>query len=128
MGPEIRHIGLNTEFYTDERCYITELSNIEADPDVSIARARVEPGVATRWHRVNGIAERYVILEGTALVEVGDLPPQALSPGDVVLIPPSCRQRITNDGKKDLIFLAICSPRFRHAAYEDIEDEKVAPE
>jgi oxalate decarboxylase/phosphoglucose isomerase-like protein (cupin superfamily) len=42
--------------------------------------------------------------------------------GDVVLIPPSCRQRITNIGTGDLIFLAICTPRFRPAAYEDIDD------
>lgn len=118
-------MNLATEFYTDERCYITELSNIEADPDVSIARARVEPGVTTRWHRVIDTAERYVILEGTALVEVGDLPAQEVGLGDVVLIPPSCRQRITNLGKEDLIFLAICSPRFRQEAYEDIEDEEI---
>lgn len=121
MNIEIRRMDLDAEFYADERCYITELSNIEADPDLSIARARVEPGVATRWHRVNGIAERYVILEGAGLVEVGDLSPQVVSPGDVVIIPPSCRQRITNHGKADLIFLAICSPRFRQEAYEDIE-------
>lgn len=115
-------MGLTAEFFTEERCHITEFSNIEADPDVSIARARVEPDVATRWHRVNDTAERYVILEGVGLVEVGDLPPQEVSYGDVVLIPPSCRQRITNLGKEDLIFLAICSPRFRQEAYEDIED------
>ena len=128
MKEEIRHMNLTAEFFTKERCHITELSNTEADPDVSIARARVEPGVATRWHRVNGTAERYVILEGVGLVEVGDLPPQEVSHGDVVLIPPSCRQRITNLGKEDLNFLAICSPRFRQEAYEDIEDEDITTE
>lgn len=128
MNEELRHMDLTVEFFTEERCHITELSNIEADPDVSIARARVEPGVATRWHRVNGTAERYVILEGVGLVEVGNLPPQKVSYGDVVLIPPSCRQRITNLGKNDLIFLAICSPRFRPEAYEDIEDEDITTE
>ncbi len=126
MKEEIRHMNLAAEFYTNERCYIIELSNTETDPGVSIARARIEPGVATRWHRVNGIAERYMILEGVGLVEVGDLPPREVGPGDVVLIPPSCRQRITNFGKEDLIFLAICSPRFRQEAYEDIEDEDMA--
>jgi mannose-6-phosphate isomerase-like protein (cupin superfamily) len=122
MNEEIRRINLNDEFYTDERCYITELSNSDSDPSVSIARARVEPGVTTRWHRVNAIAERYVILKGKALVEVGDLQPQEVGPGDVVLIPPSCRQRITNLGEDDLVFLAICSPRFQQEAYQDIED------
>ena len=49
------------EYYTVERCYINELSNTAGDPDVSIARARVAPGVTTRWHRLRGTAERYVI-------------------------------------------------------------------
>lgn len=91
------------------------------DPAVSIARARVAPSVTTRWHRINGIAERYVILEGTGRVEVGNLPPQEVGPGDVVLIPPSCRQRIANVGDGDLIFFAICTPRFVQQAYEDLE-------
>jgi len=38
------------------------------------------------------------------------------------LIPPLCPQRITNIGKNDLIFLAICSPRYMQDAYEDVED------
>jgi len=55
-------------------------------------------------------------------VEVGEQPPQELTTGDIVLIPPMCPQRITNIGKDDLIFLAICSPRYRPDAYEDIEE------
>jgi oxalate decarboxylase/phosphoglucose isomerase-like protein (cupin superfamily) len=55
------------------------------------------------------------------LVEVGDLPPQQVTAGDVVLIPPECRQRIANTGAADLVFLAICSPRFQQQAYEDID-------
>ena len=50
-----------------------------------------------------------------------DLAPQIVAPGDVVLIPPGCRQRIANIGDGDLIFLAICTPRFRAEAYEDID-------
>ena len=57
----------NAEFYTEERCYITELSNSPADPDISIARARVEPGVTTCWHRLVGTAERYVVVAGAAV-------------------------------------------------------------
>ena len=123
MDEAIKRIDLGAEFHTPERCYIVELSNTPDDPEVSIARARVEPGVTTRWHRVVGTTERYVIIEGRGRVEVGDLPSQEVSTGDVVLIPPSCRQRITNVGPRDLIFLAICTPRFRQEAYEDIEDK-----
>jgi oxalate decarboxylase/phosphoglucose isomerase-like protein (cupin superfamily) len=55
-------------------------------------------------------------------VEIGKLPPQEVTAGDVVLIPPMCRQRITNTGAEDLVFLAICSPRFSQDVYEDIDD------
>ncbi len=109
------------EFYTDERCHILECSNLPDDPAVSIARARVEPGVTTQWHRLKDTTERYYILSGLGQVEVGDLPPQEVCTGDVVLIPPNCRQRMTNLGSDDLFFLAICSPRFVPEAYEDIE-------
>jgi mannose-6-phosphate isomerase-like protein (cupin superfamily) len=121
MREEIRIMNLSAEFYTDEGCFITELSNTAADTAASIARARVVPGKTTLWHRLIGITERYVILSGTGRVEVGDLPPQDVAPGDVVLIPPGCRQRIACLGDEDLVFLAICTPRFRPDAYEDID-------
>ena len=123
MNEEIRRMNPDSEFYTPELCYINELSNSAADPEASIARARVQAGVTTRWHRLHGMTERYLILDGEGLVEIGDLAPQEVRNGDVVLIPPECRQRITNIGVKDLIFLAICTPHFRQEAYEDIEDE-----
>lgn len=110
------------EFYTTEGCYIIELSNTPDDPEVSIARARVEAGVTTRWHRLKGTTERYFIISGKGIVEVGTMPPQEVTSGDIVLIPSMCPQRIINIGKDDLIFLAICSPRFVQNAYEDIED------
>lgn len=122
MGKKVNKQNLKTEFYISEKCYVTELSNSAGDPDVSIARARVEAGVTTRSHRLKGITERYFIISGRGLVEVGELPPQEVNSGDVVLIPPLCPQRITNIGKDDLIFLAICSPRYMQEAYEDIEE------
>ena len=128
MKEAIRRIDLSKEFYTPEGCYIIELSNTPDDADASIARARVAPGVTTRWHRLRGTTERYCILSGRARVEIGKLPPQELGPGDVVLIPPMCRQRITNIGAEELIFLAICTPRFSNQAYEDIGDVTVESE
>jgi mannose-6-phosphate isomerase-like protein (cupin superfamily) len=123
MKEAIRSFDPGAEFYTPEECYIIELSNVADDPEVSIARARVASGVTTRWHRLAGTTERYVIIEGMGRVEVGSTPPQDVGIGDVVLIPPSCPQRITNTGPGDLIFLAICTPRFKQDAYEDIDDE-----
>jgi mannose-6-phosphate isomerase-like protein (cupin superfamily) len=112
---------MTDEFYFEEGCYITELANSSDDPELSVARARVLVGMATRWHRLRGTTERYVILEGTGRVEVGEEPARDVGPGDVVRIPPMCRQRITNVGEGDLVFLAICSPRFRRENYEDVE-------
>ena len=121
MQPLIKHQNLDQEYLTSEKCYITELSNSPDDPDASIARARLKPGITTCWHRLNNTAERYYIVSGRGNVEIGKLPPQNVAAGDIVLIPPLCRQRITNVGPEDLIFLAICTPRFSDSTYEDLE-------
>ena len=121
MKEAIKHQNLSNEFYTLEKCYITELSNTPDDPDASIARAKVKPGATTRWHRLMGTTERYYIVNGRGRVEVGKLSPKEVKPGDIVLIPPMCRQRITNIGSEDLVFLAICTPRFSNDVYNDIE-------
>lgn len=121
MQEQVRRFNARAEYYTEERCFINELANIADDPAVSIAQARVAAGTTTRRHRLHGIAERYVIVSGSGEVEVGSLPAQPVAAGDVVLIPPGCPQRITNSGAGDLIFLAICSPRFVQSAYEDVE-------
>ena len=123
---EIRPFSAAIEYYTEERCHIRELSNIARDSAVSLAQARVEPGVVTRRHRLKGISERYVIVQGEGRVEVGALPPRTVGPGDVVIIPPGCPQRIANTGGGDLVFLAICSPRFVQAAYEDVDTQPPA--
>ncbi len=126
MDEAIKRMQPDEEFLIAEGCHIIELLQAGDDQQLSIARVRVEPGITTRWHRLAGTIERYVILAGQCLVEVGSLPPQEVFPGDVVLIPPTCRQRITNTGAKDLLFLAICTPPFRQENYEDIEDDFAA--
>lgn len=121
MRPMILPCNPDTEYYFREGCHIIELSNGDHDPAVSLARSRVEPGRTTAWHALGGTVERYVILEGRGTVEIGDLPPGPVGPGDVVIIPPGCRQRITNTGDADLVFLAVCSPRFVPGAYTDLQ-------
>lgn len=115
----IKYFDPGGEYFFVEGCYINELSNGGLDPDVSIARARVTPGVTTQWHRLNNTTERYVILEGEGEVEIGDCAPKQVKTGDVVIIPPQTKQRITNTSQQDLIFLAICSPRFQERNYID---------
>ena len=119
MKKAVHKYNPESEFYIDEGCYITELSNTPDDAGLSITRARVEPGSTTRWHRLSATAERYIILEGTGLVEVGESLQEHVGEGDVVLIPAMSKQRITNTGMNDLVFLAICTPRFEHGDYED---------
>jgi mannose-6-phosphate isomerase-like protein (cupin superfamily) len=121
LAPSIRRAEASAEYDTVERCAILELSNDPGDPQVSIARARVAPGVTTAWHRLVGTTERYVVLSGRGRVELGDASPTELGPGDVAVIPAMCRQRITNVGDTDLVFLAICSPRFVPGCYESLE-------
>ena len=119
MSDTIHRLDLSKEYFFEEGCHIIEVVNSPADEDVSIARARVEPEQQTRWHYLEHTTERYVILEGRGLVEVGSEAPTAVGQGDVVIIPPNTRQRIKNTGAGDLIFLAICSPRFRPENYHD---------
>lgn len=113
---------MSREYWFREGCFITELHNDAADAGLSVARARVEPGMTTRWHRLTGITERYLILSGQGRVEVGIAPPRDVQADDRVVIPPDTRQRITNTGSDDLIFLAICTPRFLPQAYVDLGD------
>ncbi len=119
MKEAVYRFNPEAELYIDEGCYITELCNTADDAGLSIARACVKPGATTRWHRLKATTERYVILEGTGYVEVGESLQKDVGAGDVVLIPPMSRQRITNTGIDDLVFLAICTPRFEDGVYED---------
>lgn len=120
--PRIQHNADTAEQYFEEGCHITEWLNDPADPDLSIARARLPAGAATRWHRLHGISERYLLLSGRGRVEVEGLAPSEVGPGDVVLIPPGHAQRIQSLGEEELVFLALCTPRFAYDCYEDTED------
>lgn len=121
MKASIKVYDAEKEYFFAEGCFINELSNSPDDPDVSIARARLAPGETTRWHYLKGTGERYVIQEGAGLVEVHDLPAHAVAAGDVVVIPPEARQRMSNTGSIDLVFLVICSPPFSAEVYIDAD-------
>lgn len=123
MKAEIKKAEDAFEFETHERCFIIEASNDNDDPDVSIARARVAPGNTTAWHKLEGVAERYLIIQGRGLVEIEEIPPTNVTIGDVVKIPEGKPQRIHNMGDEDLIFYAICSPRFTQSCYVDLESD-----
>ncbi len=52
---------------------------------------------------------------------MGDVSAKRVGPGDVVIMPAGTSQKIENDGKIDLLFYAICSPRFTQDAYDQLE-------
>ena len=104
------------EFPTGERCHITELMNDADVPQLSLARARVEPGVTTQLHALD-VREIYVILSGHGVMDTGDGEALEVGPGDCVDIPAGADQRIRNTGDRDLVFLCLCAPRFTPACY-----------
>lgn len=120
MKAEIKKENNDLEFETDERCFILETSN-DLNDDISIARARVKQGVTTAWHKLQETDERYIIVDGKGVVEVGDLKPIEVNRGDVVRIPAGTPQRIKNIGNSDLIFFVVCSPRFVKSSYISLE-------
>lgn len=121
--PFVKYAREAVAYDFEERCHITEWLNDPADPAASVVRASVAPGVTTRWHRLRDTVERYVMLSGRGEVEVGNHLKNIVGPGDVVVIPSGMDQRIRNTGSEDLIFLAVCTPRFRQEAYEDTDPD-----
>ena len=53
MEPAVLKCKGSSEFPTPERCSILEISNSASDPSVSIARAKVAPGVTTALHSLD---------------------------------------------------------------------------
>jgi len=121
MEPTVLKCKRSTEFPTPERCSILEISNSASDPSVSIARARVAPGLTTALHSLDQIEERYIIAAGTGLMEIDKVNAEFVEAGDVVLIPAGVPQRIKNTGQMDLIFYSVCTPRFQPSAYCQLE-------
>jgi len=106
-----------TEFYTAEKCFITEVLNTEEYNFFSVAKARVEPGVTTELHNLKDTDEAYYILTGKGEVEIDGEKIGIVKENDMVFIPRHSTQRIKNITSEDLIFLCICSPRFKPENY-----------
>lgn len=103
-------------WFAEEGVWITEWWNCSGDAQLSVARARVPAGGSTRPHRLAGTVERYVVLSGSGTAQVEDAE-LTLAPGAVICIPPGGRQSVRAATDADLVFLAICTPRFRPACY-----------
>jgi mannose-6-phosphate isomerase-like protein (cupin superfamily) len=113
--------GGTAEYFTDERCHILEFLNTPDSPEASVARARVEPGVTTKRHRVAATIERYVILEGEGVAHIEGQADAPLGVGDILVIAAGAVQSVTNTTDHDLVFLCVCTPRFEWDNYESLE-------
>ena len=114
------HTDKKQEFYTDEKCFITEILNTPKVKGMSVAQARVEPGVTTQNHTLD-FDEAYYILKGKGEMQINSGELKVILPGDLAYIPKQSKQRITNIGEEDLVFLCLCTPRFIPEGYESKE-------
>lgn len=106
-------------YFAEENCHIVEIWNRREDANVSIARARVASGQRTRPHSLAGTTERYLIVSGSGRAHIEGTEPRRLDPGDFAVIPPGAVQWIETIGPAELVFYAICTPRFRPENYRD---------
>ncbi len=107
----------NKEFYIDEGCHIIEILNKSSHPDISISQARVEPHSTTEIHYLKDTVEIYYILSGsgTAYIDDQQIPVKS---GDLIHIPKDINQYISNKSDVDLVFLCICTPRWKEEIYK----------
>lgn len=79
----------------------------------SLAEARLPPGASTTPHYHPKTEEIYYILEGAAVMRIGD-ESRSVGPGDAIAIPPGIVHQITNTGDTALKFLCCCAPGYEH--------------
>ena len=103
-------------FYTEERCFIQELFNHDEHSNLSIAKAIVKPGITTQKHALYQTEEWYYILNGMGTMHINN-ESVSVKEGACIYIPANAIQSISNDGKEDLEFLCVCSPRFKTDVY-----------
>ena len=111
-----------SEYFFKEGCFIEEWHNSPNDAAMSVARVRVEPHQKPRLHSLRDTEERYVMLQGIAEVTVGTKS-WRVTEGDIIVIPAGTPQCIQNLDDTDLLFLAICTPRFEVHNYQDLQDK-----
>jgi mannose-6-phosphate isomerase-like protein (cupin superfamily) len=112
---DIRNIESVKAFITADGSEIRELlahrnANIRQQ---SLAEARLPPGGATTPHFHPRTEEIYYILEGTAVMTIGD-ETSPVGPGDAIAIPPGMVHTIRNTGSGTLKFLCCCAPGYEH--------------
>jgi mannose-6-phosphate isomerase-like protein (cupin superfamily) len=112
---EIRSLESAEAFTTKDGSTIRELLGLPTASLVrnqGLAEATLGPAQATVRHYHRDSEEIYLLLEGTAQMEV-DGEKRDVSPGDAILIPPGAWHEITA-GPEGVRFLCMCAPPYRH--------------
>ncbi|MHB0936829.1 MAG: cupin domain-containing protein [Armatimonadota bacterium] len=78
----------------------------------SLAHARLQPGEASRPHRLRESSEVFVILSGEGVISV-DEETALVVPGQAVYVPPGAVQYLRNTGSEDFVFICLVSPPWR---------------
>lgn len=112
---DVQNINRVAAFTTKDGSEIRELlahrnSSIR---NQTLAEAKLPAGAATAPHHHVKTEEIYYVLEGHALMRVGE-ESREVGAGDAIAIPPGAVHQITNTGDGALKFLCCCAP-----GYED---------
>lgn len=78
----------------------------------SIAEITIPPGGTAVPHYHKNTEETYLILSGNATLEIQE-EQLSLTAGDTVLIEPNEIHQIKNNGKDNLVFIAVCVPAWQ---------------
>jgi mannose-6-phosphate isomerase-like protein (cupin superfamily) len=87
----------------------------------SLARITIPPGRSCQPHFHKNSDESYLILSGTATLQINGVE-TVLHPWDTVLIEPMDVHQIFNHGDEDLLFLAVCVPAWHPDDSFDISE------
>lgn len=112
---DVRNIEQVPAFITKDGSEIRELlaHRNSCIRNQTLAEARLQPGATTTAHHHVKSEEIYYVLEGQALMRVGD-EIQPVRAGDAIAIPPGAVHQITNTGSDVLKFLCCCAPGYEH--------------
>lgn len=75
-----------------------------------MALGRLEPGAEAHRHSHEHEHQAMYVLEGEALVALGDDDPVICGPGTIIRIPPGLDHYVRNDGSVDLELMLVYSP------------------
>ena len=112
----VQNLTEQTPFTTADGSTIRSILDKSNAPvaNQSLAEACVPAGKATQRHYHKESEEFYLMLEGSATMEV-DGAKRVVSPGEAVLIPPGAWHQITASEGEGLRFLCCCAPPYSHS-------------